>query len=843
MTDPERIPVIAGLPEWTATGPPMLTAGILRGLGELGWPTRILLTETATVHIDFPQTLAARPDDLAFDELPVAREDSWGERWNAVIRYLEERAPCIYLMAGDWRHNIVAPRLSNRVRLVGFVHADYELEYEQAARLGYCWDAAVAVSEVLEFNVAQRVPHLVPRLTTICNGVAALADPPIKPHDGPLRIVYCGELRRRQKRLHDLVDVARRLDELGVEFELTFVGDGELRTELEEEAAEFAARRPVRFLGVLPHAEVLEEVARHHVVLMTSEFEGLSMALLEAMSRGCVPVVSALATQSLLVQDGVNGFCAPVGDGDAFARRLAELAADRALLARLAAAAFETIADGRYRREDMLRSYDELLLQLAASPGPHRRFVRPRGDIGPPPQEVGGIGILPGHYGHELAVVNALPRWPDAPAPVAAVARAAACAPPLRSPTLADHKIIVANPLGYVSGVDVFASHLVRALLGRGFDARILGGEAARLPGGHLRLALDVPVDPEPVAAHEAWPVRWRAMMEYLEAQAPCFYLPNYEYAMAAIVPRLPDAVKAVTIAHSDDPTYYDLVARIGRFSNVIGAVSQAIAANIAALIPDLSPRLAVLPYGVEFPAPPVTRAPNTDGPLRLVYAGRVTQYQKRVRDLIAIATELAERDVPFELTVIGDGDELGPMLELGTSLMLARRLRFLGTLRNDEVSLVLRESDVLVMPSAFEGLPLALLEAMGAGVVPVLSDIRSGVPDLIADGENGLLAPVGDPSGFAERIARLHADRAELQRMSLAARRTALPGEYGIAAMTDRYLAAFQHALDVPFMRPPGAFAPPAHLAPELAWRVQARRSLRRRLRPLRAAFRGGGS
>ena len=78
---------------------------------------------------------------------------------------------------------------------------------------------------------------------------------------------------------------------------------------------------------------------------------------------------------------------------------------------------------------------------------------------------------------------------------------------------------------------------------------------------------------------------------------------------------------------------------------------------------------------------------------------------------------------------------------------------------------------DVFVLPTRVEGLPVALLEAMGAGVVPVVSNILSGVPEVVTAGVTGLLPEVGDIDGFADAIARLAADRGWLERFSDAGR------------------------------------------------------------------------
>ena len=432
--------VIAGLPDWRIGGTYVLAERLARGLGARGYDTRILLTETSTARVSSETApTAQRPSDIEFEHLPAGFHDSWGQRWNALIRYLEERAPCVYLMGMDWRNNVVASRLSNRVRLVGYVHADYELEYEQAGRLGHYWDAIVAVSDVLEFNLAQRSPHLVPRLTTIRNGVPTLSARPQRVGHGPLRIVYSGELRATQKRIEDLIAVAHRLDQLGVAFELTFIGDGPLRAGLEVQTEALAGRHRVRFLGAISSAQVLDELAHHDVFLMTSEFEGLSLGLLEAMSRGCVPVVSDLVTQSFLVRDGVNGYAVPIGDIAGFAQRLTALASDGELRDRLGAAAFRTIVEEGYREEDMVSSYVALFERLEDLHAGDRPFVRPRGDVVPPPEEVDGLAILPGDYDLDVASVNATPLWPDSPAPARSLERRRRARRPPRTRTQTCH--------------------------------------------------------------------------------------------------------------------------------------------------------------------------------------------------------------------------------------------------------------------------------------------------------------------------------------------------------------------------------------------------------------------
>ena len=138
--------------------------------------------------------------------------------------------------------------------------------------------------------------------------------------------------------------------------------------------------------------------------------------------------------------------------------------------------------------------------------------------------------------------------------------------------------------------------------------------------------------------------------------------------------------------------------------------------------------------------------------------------------ELPAIASALGDRSIDASWTIIGDGPD-GPALR--AAWPASASVRHLGPLTNAETVARLPDHDVFVLPTRVEGLPVALLEAMACGVVPVVSNIDSGVPDVVTAGVNGLLPPVGDVAGFADAIARLDRDRPLLERMSEAGRRT----------------------------------------------------------------------
>lgn len=92
--------------------------------------------------------------------------------------------------------------------------------------------------------------------------------------------------------------------------ELHFLGDGPLRPILESVVAGGAA--PVRMHGNVD--DVAERSSRAEAMILPSHFEGMSLSLLEAMSRGCVPIVSAASSAAEVITDGRDGFLFKVGD-------------------------------------------------------------------------------------------------------------------------------------------------------------------------------------------------------------------------------------------------------------------------------------------------------------------------------------------------------------------------------------------------------------------------------------------------------------------------------------------------------------------------------------------------
>jgi glycosyltransferase involved in cell wall biosynthesis len=239
-----------------------------------------------------------------------------------------------------------------------------------------------------------------------------------------------------------------------------------------------------------------------------------------------------------------------------------------------------------------------------------------------------------------------------------------------------------------------------------------------------------------------------------------------------------------VLILHGDHDYYYDLAVKHDPIVHAYVVASRKMHGRLLELLPHRASTIFRLPYGI--PVPEQTRRPAS-GPLRLIFAGRLDRC-KGVLDLPAIDAALRARGVERTWTIIGGGPEEA---RLSAAWSGAPGVEFTGALTHAATLARLAEHDVFVLPTRSEGFPVSLLEAMGAGVVPVVSDIESGVPDLVDPGLTGLLPAVGDIDAFVDAIEQLAANRAALEEMS-ARCRALIETRYDIRPRAAAYQALY---------------------------------------------------
>lgn len=166
-----------------------------------------------------------------------------------------------------------------------------------------------------------------------------------------------------------------------------------------------------------------------------------------------------------------------------------------------------------------------------------------------------------------------------------------------------------------------------------------------------------------------------------------------------------------------------------------------------------LIPNAAAREFGVGVPRQAIAE------PCRVLAVGTISD-QKNYGLLLETAAILRDSNRGFAMpkfTIAGGGQDLDELRRRARDMGLAEEVQFLG--ERSDIRDLMAASDILLNTSTYEGLPVAIIEAMGMGLPIVVTDV-SGNRDLVDDGLNGLLAPLGDPRALSEAIARAILDK-----------------------------------------------------------------------------------
>ena len=163
-------------------------------------------------------------------------------------------------------------------------------------------------------------------------------------------------------------------------------------------------------------------------------------------------------------------------------------------------------------------------------------------------------------------------------------------------------------------------------------------------------------------------------------------------------------------------------------------------------------------------------RSPVGDTALRLIYVGRLVGGKGLLETIEGLRIARA-RGIAARLVIAGNGPEEPRLRDYVREAGLTRDVAFVGAAYGEHKAQLLAQADAFALPSYTEGLPYSLLEAMAAGVVPIVTAVGA-IPDVVTDGEHGLFVAPRDAEAIAQAIATLAQDRAALERMSDAARK-----------------------------------------------------------------------
>jgi len=228
--------------------------------------------------------------------------------------------------------------------------------------------------------------------------------------------------------------------------------------------------------------------------------------------------------------------------------------------------------------------------------------------------------------------------------------------------------------------------------------------------------------------------------------------------AVAARMAGVPHVIAGIRVAEGRHNLHRWIMRRMSNSVTRYVCVSQAVADFAHRQIGLAHDRLTVIPTGLDatrFPAEPAARLTALGipaGDLAILFAGRLDR-QKRVAWLLRAAAEFLPRLPRCHLLLAGRGQEEPKLRQIANRIGARDRIHFLGW--RDDVPQILAAADLLVLPSAWEGLPRIVLEAMASAKPVVATDVE-GVRELLGEVGGGQIVGSRHPAEFADAVVRL---------------------------------------------------------------------------------------
>ena len=299
---------------------------------------------------------------------------------------------------------------------------------------------------------------------------------------------------------------------------------------------------------------------------------------------------------------------------------------------------------------------------------------------------------------------------------------------------------------------------------------------------------------PSKLICHSAWPGRatfksddrsdivycdglaWDAGVNAIRGFLPTYaavkaqiFIPNWSWGTYGTVSlmSLNEArdTRVIAFAHSDQDHYYELLTYYEPIISKFVGVSETICQRLRCLLPSRLDDICKLMYPVS--VRDESRSLDHKKPLTVTYAGRIEQQQKRILDLIALADLLASKRGNYHFKIAGDGPQLAQLTAHFQKKEYSNvSIEFLGLVAHERMTDLWAGSDISILFSEFEGMSISMLESMGQGCVPIVTDV-SGSKEKIRHGQTGFIVAVGDVGAMAQIITDLDADKARVAQIS----------------------------------------------------------------------------
>ena len=277
-----------------------------------------------------------------------------------LAKWVNNLDPDIYLISVSpdigW---LALPYLSPSIATLAIGHSNADAFYLPAEHYRSFISGVVGVSDEIctKYHsiggIKKNLIHWIPY------GIHPSASLPERKGKEVLNLIFVGRLEEGDKRISDVAEIVKRLDENGHSFHFRIVGDGSRLEMLQKVLQPQIEKGKVELTGWKNRDEVLLYLQQTDIFILTSSSEGFSISLVEAMANGCCPVVTDIPSGSIqLIKDDINGYLVNVGDIDSFVKIIIALDKDRIHLQTLRNNAWKT---GReYSIEKMVTNYEQV---------------------------------------------------------------------------------------------------------------------------------------------------------------------------------------------------------------------------------------------------------------------------------------------------------------------------------------------------------------------------------------------------------------------------------------------------------------------------------------------------
>jgi glycosyltransferase involved in cell wall biosynthesis len=211
--------------------------------------------------------------------------------------------------------------------------------------------------------------------------------------------------------------------------------------------------------------------------------------------------------------------------------------------------------------------------------------------------------------------------------------------------------------------------------------------------------------------------------------------------------------------------------------------------------------KIAVIPPGIDEDFPVLRHEPEDmrnryriPGNRVVVCVGRLSP-EKGLDYLLRAFRTVVDRLPDASLLIVGDGPLTNQLEYLSRELRLESHIKFAGRLSHEEISSVLAIADVVVLPSIIEGLPIVLLEAMAMGK-PVVASRVGGIPEVVVDGESGILVAARNVRELTDALLSILTDRKVARQMGYKGREI-VQADYAWGVVTQKVLAVYKELVN----------------------------------------------